>query len=103
MILAVFLQAGPALTVFYMIIGSFLLGLWWQKRALKHLKVTRQFIDHAYLGETVQIDLTIENTSLLPILWLEVHESLPVNLRAGRDIKEVFSLACEARRPYAMR
>lgn len=98
MILAVFLQAGPALTVFYMILGTFLLGLWWQKRALNHLKVTRHFIDHAYLGETIPIDLTIENTSLLPILWLEVHESLPVNLRAGRDIKEVFSLGIRGKK-----
>ena len=98
MVLAVFLQAGPALTVFYMIIGTFLLGFWWQKRALRHLKVSRQFIDHAYLGETVQIELTIENTSLLPILWLEVHESLPVNLRAGRDIKEVFSLGIRSQK-----
>ena len=98
MILAVFLQAGPALTVFYMVIGTFLLGLWWQKRALSHLKVTRSFIDHAYLGETIQIDLTIENTSLLPVLWLEIHESLPVNLRAGRDIKEVFSLGLRSKK-----
>ena len=98
MILAVFLQAGPALTVFYMIIGTFLLGLWWQKRALSHLKVSRKFIDHAYLGETIQVELTIENTSLLPILWLEIHESLPVNLRAGRDIKEVFSLGLRSKK-----
>ena len=98
MILAVFLQAGPALTVFYMIIGTFVLGLWWQKRALAHLKVSRRFVDHAYLGETVQIELTIENTSLLPILWLEIHESLPVNLRAGRDIKEVFSLGLRSKK-----
>ena len=98
MILAVFLQAGPALTVFYMIIGTFLLGLWWQKRALSHLKVSRHFIDHAYLGETIQIQLIIENTSLLPILWLEIHESLPVNLRAGRDIKEVFSLGLRGKK-----
>lgn len=98
MILAVFLQAGPALTVFYMIIGTFLLGLWWQKRALSHLKVSRKFIDHAYLGETIRVELTIENTSLLPILWLEIHESLPVNLRAGRDIKEVFSLGLRSKK-----
>ena len=98
MILAVFLQAGPAITVFYMIIGTFILGLWWQKRALKHLKVTRRFIDHAYLGETIQIELIIENTSLLPILWLEIHESLPVNLRAGRDIKEVLSLGLRGKK-----
>ena len=82
MILAVFLQAGPALTVFYMIIGTFVLGLWWQKRALAHLKVSRHFVDHAYLGETVQIELTIENTSLLPILWLEIHEK-PTGQPAG--------------------
>ena len=81
-----------------MILGTFLLGLWWQKRALNHLKITREFIDHAYLRETIAIDLTIENTSLLPILWLEVHESLPVNLRAGRDIKEVFSLGIRGKK-----
>jgi len=98
MILAVFLQAGPALTVLYMVIGTFLLGLWWQKRALSHLKVSRRFMDHAYLGETIQIELTIENTSLLPILWLEIHESLPVNLRAGRNIKEVFSLGLRSKK-----
>jgi uncharacterized protein (DUF58 family) len=98
MILALFLQAGPALTVFYLIIGAFLLGLWWQKRALKHLEVRREYEDHAYSGETIPVRLTIENRSLLPILWLEVHESLPVNLRAGRNIKEVFSLGIRGKK-----
>ncbi len=98
MILALLLQAGPALTVFYLIIGTFLLGLWWQKRSLKHLMVTREFKDHAYWGETIPVRLTIENKSILPILWLEIHESLPVNLRAGRNIKEVFSLGIRSKK-----
>ncbi len=98
MILALFLQAGPALTVFYLIIGTFLLGLWWQKRSLKHLEVRREYQDHAYSGEIIPVRLTIENKSILPILWLEVHESLPVNLRAGRNIKEVFSLGIRGRK-----
>ncbi|MCB2202772.1 DUF58 domain-containing protein [bacterium] len=92
MILAVFLQAGPALTVFYMIVGIFLLGLWWNKRALRHVVVQRNYEDHAYLNEIVHVRLTIKNTSILPILWLEIHESLPVNLRAGQSVKQVFSL-----------
>jgi uncharacterized protein (DUF58 family) len=98
MILALFLEAGPALTVFYLIIGTFLLGLWWQKHSLKHLEVTRDYEDHAYLGEVILVRLTIENKSILPILWLEIHESLPVNLRAGRDIKEVFSLGIRGKK-----
>ncbi|MDY6873896.1 MAG: DUF58 domain-containing protein [Chloroflexota bacterium] len=96
MILAVFLQAGPALTVFYMIVGIFLLGLWWNKRALRHVKIERHYEDHAYLNEIVHVRLTIENESILPILWLEIHESLPVNLRAGQNVKQVFSLGIRA-------
>jgi len=53
MILAVFLKAGPALTVFYMLIGTFLLSLWWNKRGLQHLNVTRHYSDHAFLGDEV--------------------------------------------------
>lgn len=92
MILAVFLQAESALTVFYMIIGSFLLGFWWNKRGIQHVKIMRDYVDHAFLGDIVSVRLKVENQSILPILWLEIHESLPVNLRAGRNINHVFSL-----------
>jgi uncharacterized protein (DUF58 family) len=92
MLLAVFLRAESALTIFYMIIGTFLLGLWWNKRSTQYIKIARQYEDHAYLGEDIHVKLHIKNTSLLPILWLEIHESLPANLRAGRTVKQVFSL-----------
>lgn len=92
MILAVFLRAEPALTIFYMVIGAFILAFWWSKRAIKHIQISRSFIDHAFLGDEITVELKITNTSILPILWLEIHESLPVNLRAGRNIKQVFSL-----------
>ncbi len=92
MILAVFLRAESALTIFYMVIGTFLLGLWWNKRSLQHIRITRQYEDHVFLGEDVPVRLQMENKSILPILWLEIHESLPVNLRAGRTVKQVFSL-----------
>jgi uncharacterized protein (DUF58 family) len=91
-LLAVFLRAESALTVFYMIIGTFALGFWWNLRALRHIKVSRDFEDHAFLGEEISVRLKIINLSILPILWLEIHESLPVNLRAGRNVKQVFSL-----------
>lgn len=93
MILAVFLRAESALTVFYMILGSFVLGLWWVKNAFQKISIKRNYLNHAFLGEEVPIELTIKNQSLLPLLWLDIHESLPVNLRAGKKVQHVFSLS----------
>lgn len=98
MILAVFLRAESALTIFYMIIGTFLLGLWWNKKSLQHIKITRQYENHAFFGEDISVIVNIENKSILPILWLEIHESLPVNLRAGRNVKQVFSLGIRGKK-----
>lgn len=92
MLLAVFVQAESALTILYMIIGIFLLSFWWNKRAIRHIEITRSFSPHAFWGEEIDVSLIINNQSFLPILWLEMHESLPVNLRAGRSVKHVFSL-----------
>ncbi len=98
MILAVFLGAESALTIFYMLIGTFLLSLWWSKRGVNHISITRLFDDHVFLGEEIHVQFEIKNESVLPILWLEVHESLPVNLRAGRSVKQVFSLGLRGKK-----
>lgn len=92
MILAVFLGAESALTITYMIIGIFLLSLWWSKRGIRHIEISRKVDPYAFWGEKITVSLQIDNQSLLPILWVEMHESIPVNLRAGRSVKKVFSL-----------
>jgi uncharacterized protein (DUF58 family) len=92
MILAVFLRAESALTVIYMVAGTFLLGFWWNKRALRHIEMTRNYVEHAFLGEVVSVVLKIKNKSFLPILWLEIHEGLSVDIRSGSGLKQVFSL-----------
>jgi uncharacterized protein (DUF58 family) len=92
MILAVFIRAESALTIFYLIIGIFLLGYWWTKRSLRYVSITRDHTSHAFLGEDVSIQLTIKNRSILPILWLEVLEGHPLNLPSGKKVKQVISL-----------
>lgn len=96
MILAVFLRAESALTVIYMLVGSFLLAFWWNRRALQHIEVLRDFSKYAYSGDHIHVHLTIRNTSILPILWLEISEGLPVDLRGGKTVKQVFSMAVRA-------
>ncbi len=100
MILALFLRAESALTVLYMVLGTFLLGIWWNRRALQHIEISRDFSDHVFLGEEIPVVYEIHNKSLLPILWLEVHESLPANLRAGRTVKHVFSLGIRDKKKF---
>ncbi len=92
MILAVILRDESALTVLYMIAGTFLVGLWWNKRAINHIVFIREFEDHAYLGDQIEVKLKVRNQSFLPILWLEVRESLPANLSSGKSVNRVFSL-----------
>jgi uncharacterized protein (DUF58 family) len=92
MILAVFLRAESALTVIYMVVGIFLLGFWWNNRSLRHVEISRKYVSHAFLGDKISVLLEIRNTSILPILWVEIHEGIPVDLRAGKVVKQVFSL-----------
>lgn len=92
MILAVLLRAESALTVIYMIMGSFFLAFWWNKRALQYIEVTRAFQKYAFSGDHITVELVIKNNSILPILWLEINESLSVDLRGGKTVKQVFSM-----------
>ena len=92
MILAILLEAESALLVFYMVIGIFLLGLLWNKHAIRHIQIRRDYERRAYLGDDIDVKLTINNMSILPILWLQINESLPVNLRAGQTVNTVMNL-----------
>ena len=92
MILAVYLRVESALTILYMILGIFMLSLYWGKRAIRHIEIKRDYESHAFFGDKIPVQLTIRNKSLIPILWLEIHESLPVNLRAGKNVGAVMTL-----------
>jgi uncharacterized protein (DUF58 family) len=81
MVVAALVNSDSVMTVFYMIFGIILIGLWWNQHGIRHIKVSRKFDDHAYLFQKSELELQIENTSILPIIWLEIHESLPVNVR----------------------
>jgi len=92
MILASIVQADSVMTIFYMIIGTVVIGLWWNNRVIKKLKVTRIFDHYAFLNQEVKVQVEITNCTHLPIIWLGIHESLPVNLRSGAKFNQVISL-----------
>jgi uncharacterized protein (DUF58 family) len=91
-LIAVLLRADFVLTVIYLLLGILLIGRWWSSRTLKAIEVQRIFTPHAFLGEIIRVHLQLNNRSLLPVVWLQINESLPVQLKLGGTLRRVVRL-----------
>lgn len=92
LVLAVFLRENFIFTILYLFAGAYLLGGWWGRRAMLNLSIKRSFADRAFLGEEIPIRLVVTNRGWLPLLWLRIYESLPVDLSVHRTFRQVLSL-----------
>jgi uncharacterized protein (DUF58 family) len=92
LVAAAFVKGGFAFTILYLFLGIYIVSLFWTRQSAKNIACTRKFEKRIFLGEEVTIRLEIQNKGWLPIPWLYVYESLPVELAAGSSIKRVVSL-----------
>lgn len=91
-VIAAILRVDFFFTIAYLFFAVYLLSRLWTQRTVRHLHVERRFTDHAFPGDQVTVDVVVENESWLPIPWLEVHESLPVELIAPPFYRQVATL-----------
>ncbi len=92
LLIASLMRGDFALTLLYLVVGALVAGLWWSKRALAQVKTKRRFTTHAFLGERIQIDLQVKNKGWLPLPWLEMRETLPVDLVGPNSFQSVIHL-----------
>ena len=59
---------------------------------LKGVKVSRQFNDHAFWGEKIPITITLRNTNRIGLPWLQVRESVAVDLMIQQSTNQVLNL-----------
>ena len=78
--IVVFLRVDFFFTVVYLLGATYLLSRVWTRRAAVGLQAKRRFQERAFLGDQVEVELTVENTGRLPVPWLEVTESTPLEL-----------------------
>jgi uncharacterized protein (DUF58 family) len=90
--IASFMRGDFALTLIYLVVGALVAGLWWSNRALAQVGTKRRFNTHAFLGERIKIDLHVQNKGWLPLLWLELRETLPVALVGPNNFQSVIHL-----------
>ncbi len=90
--LAVALQDTSIVTIIYFLLGAFLIGRWWRDRALSSLEFHRQLPSRALLGENISVRLEVVNRGWLPVPWVRIHESLPVELAIPNFFRRAVAL-----------
>jgi uncharacterized protein (DUF58 family) len=96
-VIAALLRVDFFFTVAYFFFAVYLLSRLWVRRTVGSLSVQRRFTDHAFCGDQVTADVTVHNSGWLPVPWLEVHESLPVELATPPFHREVVALGSRER------
>ena len=96
-LIAAFLRVDFFFTIVYLFFAVYLFSRLWMQYAMGRLQFHRRFIDRAFCGDRIQVDLALHNAGWLPIPWLEIHESLPVALITPPYHHEVISLGVQER------
>ena len=91
-LVAVILRVEFILTIVYLLVAIRVLAYLWMRQAVRRLQGERRFVKRAFTGDRADIRLTVRNTGWLPILWIEIDETLPLNLRAAPFERRVISL-----------
>jgi uncharacterized protein (DUF58 family) len=76
----------------YVLFGVFFLSRVWTSRTLRGVECKREYTDRAFLGERLLVTLHLRNRNLLPVAWLRIHESLPIQLKSPSFFNHVLSL-----------
>jgi uncharacterized protein (DUF58 family) len=90
--------------VYFSIAYLFFLVYWasrmWMQRVARGLALERRFTPRAFYGDEVEVEVKAHNRSRLPIPWMELHESLPVELIAPPFRTAVVNLGAHGRHRF---
>ena len=102
-ILAAALRVDFFFTIVYFFAGVYILSRVWSNRMVNQIVTSRHLEKRAFVGDEVRVTLTVENNGWLPIPWLMVHESYPLEISLTPFFREVVSLGSRARRVFKYR
>ena len=80
LLVAIVTQQPALLAVVLLLMGLLLFGRAWPRISLRAVQVTRRMPQRAFLDEAVPVTLDVHNTGLLPATWLNLRDSIPVEL-----------------------
>lgn len=94
-------QLNISLAVLTFLAAAFAISRGWSRAATQGLRVRRRFVDRAFAGEEVLVQLRLENTGYLPVTWLEIEEEVPAGLAGEQRPVHVLGLGPRQRRDFS--
>lgn len=100
LLLAAFLGQDFIISIIYLVAGVYLLGCWWNRRAIQNISVQREFNSHAFLGDQLSVRIQVKNEGWLPIAWLTLRDYIPVEVAINSSFQELTSLGAKTTHTY---
>ena len=91
-LLAVILHLDWIYYLIYVVGGIWAFSHWQTRRSLSHVHIQRRMPSRAFSGETLDAEVILHNTSLLPLPWVRIQESAPLELQSGESYRLVCSV-----------
>jgi uncharacterized protein (DUF58 family) len=82
LLVAVLLRVHFFFYLVYVFFGIHLFSRFWSGYVLKVVQCQRRYTDRALPGDHVTVEVVLRNQGWLPVVWLRVYDSLPVQLKA---------------------
>ena len=100
-LMAVFLRIDFYFSIVYLLAAVYLLARLWIHQAGRQLTLQRRYVNRAFPNESIPVELIVKNTGWLPVPWIEVQDSLPVELISPPFYREVITLGAHTERRFA--
>jgi uncharacterized protein (DUF58 family) len=92
LLIAFYLQVDFIFYVIYVSVGIYAWGRWMLPRTINNLYSKRSYDSHAFWGEFVTVAIHLTNKGRIPIPWVQMQESVAVQLKHGEPLHQVVSL-----------
>jgi len=91
-VLAIFLRVDFLFYIIYLFFGLYFLAQVWVRRGLQQIVHKRHYVTRAFLGERITVTVEVVNNGILPLPWLRINETLPIELHSPAFFRRIVSL-----------
>ena len=91
-VLAALLRIDTYFSLVYLLAAAYVFGRIWSRQSMRQLQTGRRLVSRAFPGESIEVELLVRNNGWLPIPWVEMHDSLPVDMISPPYYRRVLTM-----------
>ena len=91
-VLAALLRIDTYFSLVYLLAAAYVVGRLWSVQTMRQLRTRRRLVNRAFPGEEISVELEVANQGWLPVPWVEMHDSLPVEMIAPPFYRRVITM-----------